>query len=146
MTNKFANRSISILYRYGQRFFAQELKRRGLSLEVGQMPALIRICRNPGITQEGISANTGMDKGTTARSVKQLEESKLITRCTDKMDRRLNHIYPTKAAEDIYVVLMDIIKDYHALLYEGFSEKEIELAFDLLTRMKENVAKNFCRL
>lgn len=140
MRLRYANRLISILYRYGQRFFVRQLRQRGLELEVGQLPALMQIYRAPGITQEEIAQNTGMDKGTTARSVQRLCQLGLALRQVDAADRRLLHIYATEKGESCRAQLEEMIADLHSALYRGFTPQEIETAFALLERMKENMA------
>lgn len=139
--DKWINRTISVLYRSGQRFFSQRLRELELPLEVGQLPFIMQVYRHPGITQDGIAMNAVMDKGTTARSIKQLEESGLIVREVDEKDRRVNHIYPTEKAYDIKKQVLDIIKDLHDVLYQGFSQDEIRYAISLLSRMKGNMAE-----
>ena len=140
MTQQPANRTISILYRYSQRFFAQELRSAGFSLEVGWLPALMQAYRCPGVTQDGISAQAGMDKGTVARAVKQLEEAGLIFRAADEADRRINHIHPTAKAMELYPSVVDVIGRLHGVLYAGLSEEEVCQALSLLERMKANLA------
>ena len=46
------NRDISILYRYGQRFFACRLA--PLGVEVGQLPVLMQVYQMPGTTQDAL--------------------------------------------------------------------------------------------
>ncbi|MDI3481825.1 MAG: hypothetical protein PWQ97_1480 [Tepidanaerobacteraceae bacterium] len=139
---KFINRTISILYRNNQRFFAQKLKEYSLPLEVGHIPSLIQVCLYPGITQDGISENAGLDKGTVAHTVKQLEDTCLVIRQTDEKDRRINHIFPTPKGLEISKIVFKIIKELHEILYQGFEPSEIEIAISLLERMKNNM-KNF---
>lgn len=140
MTEQYINRTISVLYRYGQRFFVQKLKEQGLPFEVGQFPFLMQVYRHPGITQEGISANAVMDKGTTARSIKQLEECGLVRREIDECDRRIHHIYPTPQALEIKDQVFEVIKNLHEILYKGFSDEEIALVMSLTDKMKSNIA------
>lgn len=139
MTEKFVNRTISILYRYNQRFFAQKLEEYSLPVEVGQLPSLIQIYRNPGITQEGISSNAGIDKGTAARTVKQLEEAGLVIRHTDEKDRRVNHIFASQKSMEMKEQIFQIIRELHEILYEGFDDGEIVKTIFLLERMKNNI-------
>ena len=140
MTAPHANRFISMIYRYGQRIFARMLRQRQLPVEAGQLPFLFQVYRHPGITQEGISANIGMDKGTTARIITQLENSGMVTRNPDEKDRRLNRIHPTQAALDIHPEITEIVEEFHSLLYQGLSPEEITLAKQLLIHMKDNLA------
>lgn len=139
MNQKFVNRNISRLYRDNQRFFAQRLKELKLPIEVGQLPALIQIYLHPGITQDGISANAGIDKGTVARIVKQLEDNSLISRQTDQGDKRVNHIFATEEGLSYEAQVFQIITELHNVLYKGLSDSEIELAINLLERMRKNM-------
>lgn len=77
---EYLNRIISILYRHSQRYFTRAIQYRQLPVEVGHIPPLMQILRHNGITQEGICANTAMDKGTIARSVAQLVDLGLVRR------------------------------------------------------------------
>lgn len=140
MAEQFVNRNISILYRYGQRFLAQKLKSYSLPFEVGQIPFILQVYRNPGITQEGISSNAVMDKGTTARGVKQLEKLGLVTREIDVKDRRINHIFPTSKALEIKEQVFEILRELHVVLYQGLNENEIASTLSLLNFMKTNIA------
>lgn len=133
-----ANRYISIIYRYSQRFFAAKLK--PLDLEVGCMPALLQVCRHAGITQDGVAANTGMDKGTTARSIKQLAQQGFVIRETDSGDRRILHLFATRKGLDLLPEVEKVLGDLHTILYDGFSDDEIIQAVAYIRRMQENLA------
>lgn len=136
---KYINRTISILYRCNQRFFAQKLEEYSLPIEVGQLPALIQIYRHPGITQEEISSNAGIDKGTAARTITQLENNGLVIRQTDEKDRRINHIFATDNAMKFKKQVFKIIDELHEILYQGFGQCEIDDMISMLERMKNNI-------
>lgn len=136
-----ANRTVSLIYRYGRRYLARELK--ALSIDVGQYPFLIAVLRNPGITQEQMSERLGMDRGTTARSVAALEEQGFITRETDTRDRRINHIYPTEKAQQLREELYAISDRLHAAYMAGFSDGEKQQLGELLLRMRDNIKREF---
>lgn len=142
MTGNYINRTISVLYRYNQRFLAKKLEEYSLPLEVGQIPSLMQVYCNSGITQDGISCNAGLDKGTVARTVKQLEKAGLVSRETDKKDRRVNHIFATSKGLDIRDQVFQIINELHKILYQGFSDSEITEAISVLERMKDNMRKS----
>ena len=58
--------------------------------DIGHGPRrfLVEIALSPGLSQEDISERLLMDKTTTARAVKQLEQGGYITRTLDSFDRR----------------------------------------------------------
>ena len=139
MTEELVNRTISILYRYNQRFLTQRLDYYALPIDVGFMPALVQVYRFPGITQGGISSITGLDKGTTARTLTQLEDAGFVMRQTDENDRRINHIFPTKKAVEIEERVFLIVRELHEILYQGFEDSELLQTIALLERMKCNM-------
>ena len=141
MTKPAINRTISVLYRYSQQFFAEELARRGRPLQVGQLPFLMQVYRHPGITQEGIAQGACMDKGTTARGIAQLERAGLVRRETDENDRRVNHIFATEQALAVREEIHAVIDRLHEVLYTGFGTDEIEQASALLQRMRGNMER-----
>lgn len=136
-----ANKFISMIYRYTRRYFVRELQT--FQLDAGQLPFLLHLYRCPGVTQEQLSCALGMDKGTTARSVAQLEECGLAYRMPDEHDRRVNHVFPTAAALAREEALFTIVDRLHELLFEGFSSEERAQALSLIIRMKDNIEKEF---
>ena len=136
-----ANKFISMIYRYTRRYFARELQ--ASKLDAGQLPFLLHLYRCPGATQEQLSCALGMDKGTTARSVAQLEECGLAYRTPDENDRRINHVFPSPAALAREDELFAIIGRLHELLFQGFSPEERSQALSLIIRMKDNIEKEF---
>ncbi len=136
-----ANKFISMIYRYTRRYFARELQ--ASQLDAGQLPFLLQLYRAPGVTQEQLSCALGMDKGTTARSVAQLEDCGLAYRTPDVHDRRVNHVFPTPDALAREEALFAIVDRLHELLFEGFSPEERAQALSLIIRMKDNIEKEF---
>ena len=146
MPQQKANRFISILYRYSQRYFTQQLRRIDCPIEVGEMPCFLQACRHPGISQDGIAANLHIDKATVARTLQRLEHSGYIRREPCETDRRMNLIYATDPAEPIFRQVQELIEQYHQMLYSGMTEEEIQVAVQMLIRMKENVSRTLrCR-
>lgn len=139
MRELYANQAISILYRCGQRYFAQRLRETGLGFELGAMPFLFCSYQSPGITQEALSVQAGMDKGTAARALKKLEAEGNIRRDEDEADGRRRHVCVTEKARALIPNLAAVIEEYHQILYEGFDEAEIRLTRSLLIRMKHNI-------
>ena len=135
---EWVNGDISVVYRYGQQYFVERLEERGCRLKMGQMPSLLEIWEHPGVTQEGVCRSVGMDKGTTARAVKSLEEDGLVTRTVDPRDRRANRLALTPAGEALVPVLLQVTEEYHRWLFRGFSPEEEREATAYLLRLQNN--------
>lgn len=138
MERPLFSRNIAVLYRLNQKILFRIAKQKSLPLEVGQIPVMMQVYRYPGLTQDMISANSGVDKSTVARVLKQLEESGMVRRDADQDDRRVNHIYTTAKAEQYRERVFQMIHELHDILYQGLTEDEVEHAIPLVMKMRAN--------
>ena len=111
--------------------------------DIGHGPRrfLVEIALNPGHTQEEISERLLMDKTTTARAVKQLEQLGYITRNRDDADRRRYRLNPTSRGEKILPLVLEARKKAHLGLSEGFSQEDIILTTSILNHLADNAVK-----
>lgn len=129
-------RWISILYRYGQGHIGKKLEK--YNIGSGQYIFLLALYRKDGISQEEISAHLKIDKATTAKAIKRLEEEGYILRETDIDDKRAYKVYLTEKALDIKPFVQAVIADWNNILASGLSEDEKENVLRLLKKMAEN--------
>lgn len=108
--------------------------------DIGHGPRrfLVEIAMNPGQTQEEISERLLMDKTTTARAVKQLEELGYITRRRDDLDRRRYRLKPTSKGRDLLPRVFEIRRRALEALSEGFNENDLIKAGEILKQMADN--------
>ena len=69
------------------------------SLSGCQVPYILRICRQPGQTQEELAQGLHVHKSSVARKLAALETNGWITRTPCSQDRRALRVYPTPKAE-----------------------------------------------
>ena len=87
---------------------------------------LVNVCENPGTTQELIAHNLALDVAAVARSLKQMEDRKLIRRKIDPNNQRAKMIHALQKGE-IAKKEMDRITDYwNSLLFSDYSQQELE--------------------
>jgi len=79
-----------------------------------------------------------MDKGTTAKAVKELENKGCIVRKPDCSDSRTNRLYPTAHGEALGDELDVCLLEWKEILWKGFSESEKHQSYDLVKRMAAN--------
>lgn len=101
----------------------------------GQHSFLKLITSRPGITQDQLTSELKFDKATTARSVKQLENSGYIERKPDPNDRRSQLLYPTPKAIDFSPILQSILDDYNKSLVGKLTTAEVEQLRTLLQKI-----------
>ncbi|NLO56979.1 MAG: MarR family transcriptional regulator [Thermovirga sp.] len=130
------SKSISIIHRN----LCSHMDRLFRDSDIGHGPRrfLVEIALFPGLTQEEVSEKLLMDKTTTARAVKQLENGGYITRSRDLADRRRYLLNPTEKGSEVLPKVLEARKDCHLALAKGFSEEELEMALEMLQRLADN--------
>jgi DNA-binding MarR family transcriptional regulator len=134
---KSIGKSISIIYRQGQCYINKMLEPYGISS--GQFIFLSILYQKDGIKQEEMASSLNIDKGTTARAIKKLEEEGYIYRQKDKEDNRAQLVFLTQKAHDIKDDIYKILKSWTNILVSGFSEEDTIKLVELLEMMTENI-------
>lgn len=113
------------------------------NLTKGQYLYLVRIYENPGIIQEKLSELIKVDRTTVARAVKKLELNGFIRKENDKHNKKIKKLYPTEKGKSIYPAIKKENDYSERIAIEGFSKKEIEIATQLLQKMRENIEQDW---
>lgn len=112
----------------------------------GQHSFLTRIMENPGISQEELSYMLRIDKTTTAKALKKLEEKSYIKKHKSKIDRRSWTIYPDTKLISIYPYLVTMIENTAKYGLDGFSESELDTIKLFLERIRVNIDSEWMKL
>lgn len=133
-------RWISILYRYRLNYLGKRLE--PYNIGSGQHLFLMVLSKNDGINQEELSSYLKIDKATTAKAIKKLEEEGYVIRRIDDIDKRAYRVFLTDKGRDVIPIIDEAVKDWEEFITEGFSEKERISVGALLGKM----AQNACRI
>ena len=98
---------------------------------------LLELYINDGKNQEEIAETLKIDKGTTARALKKLEEQGFVTRIKDENDKRSNKIYLNDKAKDVREGVLDVLNDWNKEITKSLTEEE-----EMLKSLLEKVCKN----
>lgn len=128
---------ISQLHRKGNVFINRELSKYDLS--VGQFMFLLDLYIKDGKNQEEISDNLKIDKGTTARAIKKLEEQGFVIRIKNENDKRSNKIYLTDKAKDIKENVFDILDNWNQKISMILTKEEEKIMKNILKKVCENI-------
>jgi len=128
---------ISQLHRKGNVFINRELLK--YDLGVGQFMFLLDLYMKDGKNQEEISYNLKIDKGTTARAIKKLEEEGFVIRVKDENDKRSNKIYLTQKAKDIKENVFSILDDWNQKISIVLTKEEEAVMKNILKKICENI-------
>ena len=76
-----------------------------------------------GLSQEELACLLKIDKGTTARALKRLEDAGYVTRCLDKHDKRVNRVFVTEKGRAIGPKLAELSRTWTDALARGFHQQ-----------------------
>ncbi|MGP4062467.1 MarR family winged helix-turn-helix transcriptional regulator [Halobacillus sp. H74] len=109
----------------------------------GQYLYLVRICENPGIIQEKVAEMIKVDRTTAARSIKKLEMNGFVEKKEDEHNKKIKKLFPTEKGEKVFPFIKRENDHSNAVALESLSEKEVEIIFDLLQRVRTNIEKDW---
>ncbi|CAG7619310.1 Transcriptional regulator SlyA [Paenibacillus solanacearum] len=132
-------RWVSLLYRYGQMYVGERLKH--YDIGKGQYIFLNALYKQDGLSQEQISSDLKIDKGTTAKALKKLEAQGYVVRQVREEDKRSYRVFLTEKALLIKDDVRSVLVEWRNILTEGLTEEQKQLALELLERMGSNAAK-----
>ena len=135
--NKHIGKYIYQLYRKGSVFINKEVSEYGIGS--GQFMFLLELYINDGKNQEEIAETLKIDKGTTARALKKLEEQGFVTRIKDENDKRSNKIYLNDKAKDVREGVLDVLNDWNKEITKSLTEEEEEMLKSLLEKVCKNI-------
>jgi DNA-binding MarR family transcriptional regulator len=139
---KSVGKWISVLNRHCQAYISRSLSK--FNIGSGQYIFVLALYDKNGINQDTLSDMLSIDKGTTAKALKKLEEEGYIRREIDEKDRRANRIYVTEKALGIKVDICSVLEKCNNIVSLNLSEEEREMALVLLEKMSIN-AVNFLK-
>ena len=131
--NEYLGKYISLIHRQANAFFTKEFSKFGFGS--GQYMFMIHLYKNDGISQESLSELVNIDKGTTAKAIKKLEELNFIVRSKDSKDKRINRIYLTSKALDIKNDFFSVLTKWENILTNELSPDEISIGLNILNKL-----------
>jgi len=134
--NKSVGRVVSCIHRFTSINLHKKLEK--FNIGPGQLHFLMILYHHEGMNQECLAHKLMIDKATSARAIKKLEEEGYVTRMTDENDKRAYKICPTKKAYDFKPVVQKILCEWTDTLLKGFNENEKETLFELLEKIVNN--------
>lgn len=109
----------------------------------GQYLYLVRIAEQPGIIQERLGELLKVDRATVTRAVQRLIKTGLIERQSDETNRKIKHLYLTKAGQAIYPIIKAENDYSNQIALAGLTPTEADSLEQLLHKVSHNVAANW---
>ena len=101
---------ISILYRSAQKYYDSKLQDYGLTY--GQLPMMIYVFENEGISMQKIALEGGYDKGTVTKNIQKLENLGYIQVLPNPKDKRAKECYTTDIGKQIMNDIYEIRREW----------------------------------
>ena len=124
---------ISQIYRKGRAFINKGLLE--YDMGYGQMLFLLQLYKQDGISQEDLTKKLSIDKGTTARSIKKLEQEGFIIRSKDEHDKRAYKIFLTDKSKEKQETVCNVLQDWEDILTENITEEERDTLIKILKKI-----------
>lgn len=128
---------ISQIYRKGRIFISKGLEEHNIGQ--GQFMYLLELYIEDGRNQEELAEVLKIDKGTTARAIKKLEENGFVRRQKDENDKRSNRVYLTEEGKGVKNDIFFVLNKWDEKMSEQLNKEERELMIKLLKRVCSNI-------
>ena len=112
-----------------------------LGVTTAQWRALAWLGHEPGLKQVELAERLDVEPITAGRIVDRLEESGLVLRQPDPVDRRVWRLFLTDKATPIRERLMSLAEEMAEQVFEGIGTEEIEQMRVKLALIRENVGR-----
>ena len=116
--------NISVLYRSTQKYYDRMLQ--SIQLTYAQLPILIMIFEQEGITMRQIAESGVYDEGTISKNVKHLEQEGYILIQPSKQDKRNKELYTTDYAKQNMSKVYAVRRDWWQHLIQSIDQKQFE--------------------
>lgn len=117
------SKQIATLYR--QELWALSNLLENHDISFSQLPFMMQLYCESGITQDALAAKVQVDKANATRVLKQLEKKGLVTREHCSHDARARLVFLTEKAISIKQYLIDIINKWNGILTKDVTEEEL---------------------
>lgn len=130
-------KSVAQLYRINSKFLVKKYQK--FNIGSGQYFFLIELYRRDGVSQEYLSEELNVDKGTTAKAMKKLEDLGYIKRLRCENDKRLYKIFLTDKALEIKEEFFSILKENDKKIRALITEDELNMVTTILQKISKGL-------
>ncbi|WP_327134877.1 MarR family transcriptional regulator [Streptomyces sp. NBC_01343] len=110
-----------------------------LGVSLGQLPTLLALYEQDGLTQSDLARRTGVEQPTMALNLRRMERDGLITRTPDPSDARRALVTLTLRANELRDPVRELRAGIDAESLTGFTPAEHARLRDFLDRMTANL-------
>ena len=120
-------------------FIGDRFKKQGMDLSLQQMIILKILNEEDGRPQQDLAIVTERHKASLTRLLATLEKKKLVTRISDKVDKRVNRVYLTKLGKEQLQSTFPLMREIMAEMQLGLNASEIQTTIQTLQKIQSNL-------
>lgn len=128
-------RFLNMISRKSNLFLLKELNNHNLEIVPNQIMFLMTLYREGKLRQDEFTQIHYIDKGNSAKSLKELEKNGFIYKVRDEKDKRVYIVYPTEKALKIESTIFSILKKLDSNLAKNLSSEEYSQLLFLLKKI-----------
>jgi|SRR5471030_1381215 len=117
-------------------YFSKKFSKFGIG--AGQYLFLLNLYKHDGITQEELTEKIKLDKATTARAIKKLEDEGYVNRVRKENDKRAYRLQLTQKAEQIREEVYLIMDEWETEVKNCLTNEESQQLMNLLNKLSKS--------
>lgn len=129
---------LSVADRFTKTYLDEKLAPYGINSS--QHMYLLKVCDQPGISQDSLLDTVYVHPSNVVRMVAALEKKGLLTRTPCEQDKRTWQLYPTERALAMAEQIRAVCSETESALLDGLSPEDQAVFLDLLERAGKNMA------
>jgi DNA-binding MarR family transcriptional regulator len=127
---------IGEIHRASCMYFSKKFSKFGIG--AGQYLFLLNLYKSDGISQEELTEKVRLDKATTARAIKKLEDEGYVKRIKKESDRRAYKLELTEKADEIKAEVYSIMDEWETKIRNCFTDEESQELMNLLGKLSRS--------
>ncbi len=121
------------------KFIRLKEKLKEFKIHPGQIPLLLIVHKNPGLSQKEIARHLLVSSPTIAVMLRRMEKNNFIKKKLNPEDRREYKVFLTEKGKKIMEVAKEEIEKFEKSSLKGFSKEEIKILEGLLKKIVKNL-------
>ena len=117
--------------------------RKNVGVTISQWRVISALTRQAGITQKEIADRVGIESSTLVPIIDKMEKDGFVKRKLDNEDRRINRIYLTPKADDLWSSMIECALRIRKLSTKEIPEEQINATLEILRKISTNLAIYF---
>lgn len=118
--------------------FNSVFQKRHFGISYDQWLVVEQVMYKQGISQIEIANNTGKDRASISRIIKNLQRKNLLTKTYNEVNKRANKVYLTPDGLELSDKIVSVYKEVYNSQFKGIYEQELNLLKEILVRINQN--------